>query len=46
MKKKLTSYPRSDCDYLPENQFEEATEILNNLRGLAEEKNKLFCATS
>ncbi len=40
--KKLTSYPRSDCDYLPENQFEEATEILNNLRGLAEEKISYF----
>ncbi len=29
--KKLTSYPRSDCDYLPENQFEDSRTILANL---------------
>ena len=29
--KKLTSYPRSDCDYLPENQIAEAAAILKNL---------------
>ena len=29
--KKLTSYPRSDCDYLPENQFGDAEAILKNL---------------
>jgi len=29
--KKLTSYPRSDCDYLPENQLAEAAAILKNL---------------
>ena len=29
--KKLTSYPRSDCDYLPENQLGDAAEILKNL---------------
>lgn len=29
--KKLTSYPRSDCDYLPENQLGEAAAILKNL---------------
>ena len=29
--KKLTSYPRSDCDYLPENQFGDAAAILKNL---------------
>lgn len=28
---KLTSYPRSDCDYLPENQLCDATLILDNL---------------
>ncbi|WP_196607222.1 DNA topoisomerase III [Pectinatus frisingensis] len=32
--KKLTTYPRSDCDYLPENQFAEAPEILNNLKSI------------
>ena len=29
--KKLTSYPRSDCTYLPENQFQDAKEILAHL---------------
>lgn len=29
--KKLTSYPRSDCDYLPENQLSDVSEILQNL---------------
>ncbi|WP_313971770.1 DNA topoisomerase III [uncultured Selenomonas sp.] len=29
--KKLTSYPRSDCDYLPENQLSDAAAILKNL---------------
>ena len=29
--KKLTSYPRSDCDYLPENQLGDAAAILKNL---------------
>ena len=28
---KLTSYPRSDCDYLPENQLMEAEKILSHL---------------
>ena len=32
--KKLTTYPRSDCEYLPENQYEEAVEILEHLREL------------
>lgn len=30
----MTTYPRSDCEYLPENQFEESTEILAHLREL------------
>lgn len=29
--KKLTTYPRSDCDYLPENQFNDAINILKNV---------------
>ena len=32
--KKLTSYPRSDCEYLPTTQFKDAQKILNNLKGL------------
>lgn len=30
--KKLTTYPRSDCDFLPESQWADAPAILNNLR--------------
>lgn len=33
---KLTTYPRSDCDFLPENQFSDAAEILQNLQGVEE----------
>ena len=29
--KKLTTYPRSDCEYLPTNQFSDAKTILRNL---------------
>ena len=29
--KKLTTYPRSDCEYLPVNQFDDRTAILHNL---------------
>lgn len=29
--KKLTTYPRSDCDYLPTNQFEDRHAIIQNL---------------
>ena len=29
--KKLTTYPRSDCEYLPTNQLSDATAILKNL---------------
>ncbi|MBY0379138.1 MAG: DNA topoisomerase 3 [Burkholderiales bacterium] len=28
---KLTTYPRTDCQYLPESQFQDATNILNKL---------------
>lgn len=31
---KLTTYPRSDCDYLPENQFEGAAGVLRTLSGI------------
>lgn len=30
--KKYTSYPRSDCDYLPENQWTDASKIISNLK--------------
>lgn len=30
--KKLTTYPRSDCNYLPEEQFSDADVILENLK--------------
>lgn len=33
--KKLTTYPRSDCEFLPESQKEDAGPILKNLSGLA-----------
>ncbi|MDR3589570.1 MAG: DNA topoisomerase 3 [Negativicutes bacterium] len=33
--KKLTSYPRSDCDFLPESQQADAAVILGNLSGAA-----------
>ena len=33
--KKLTSYPRSDCDYLPENQFADRDVILDNFAALS-----------
>lgn len=33
--KKLTTYPRSDCEYLPESQQDDAVTILGNLGGLA-----------
>ena len=32
--KKLTTYPRSDCEYVPENQFGDAQEILEHLKDL------------
>lgn len=32
--KKFTTYPRSDCDYLPENQFSEAAMVLGNLQDI------------
>ena len=36
--KKLTTYPRSDCDYLPESQMADAAVILENLRGGKQEE--------
>ena len=36
--KKLTTYPRSDCEYLPENQFADVSEILGHLKTLPNEE--------
>ncbi|MDF2634551.1 MAG: topoisomerase [Pelosinus sp.] len=36
--KKLTSYPRSDCDFLPESQKADATVILTNLGNCQQEE--------
>lgn len=33
--KKLTTYPRSDCDYLPTNQLADVPQILDNLLSLS-----------
>ncbi|BAL83104.1 putative DNA topoisomerase 3 [Selenomonas ruminantium subsp. lactilytica TAM6421] len=33
--KKLTTYPRSDCAYLPENQLADVDEIMENLAGIS-----------
>ncbi|MGM9580798.1 MAG: DNA topoisomerase III [Anaerovibrio sp.] len=35
---KLTTYPRSDCEYLPTNQFKDSAVILQNFQGLAHEQ--------
>ena len=35
VRKKLTTYPRSDCEYLPENQFADSKEILGHLKALS-----------
>ena len=35
--KKLTTYPRSDCEYLPENQMADIDVILGNLKKLSED---------
>ena len=36
--KKLTTYPRSDCEYLPTNQHGDAMEIISNLSLTGDEK--------
>ncbi|MCR5176743.1 MAG: DNA topoisomerase 3 [Anaerovibrio sp.] len=36
--RKLTTYPRSDCEYLPSNQFKDGQAILNNLKGFGDER--------
>lgn len=36
--KKLTTYPRSDCEYLPQNQFKDAASILKNLQSFGNQQ--------
>lgn len=36
--RKLTTYPRSDCDYLPENQRKDSAQILKNLGSMGNEQ--------
>ena len=36
--KKLTTYPRSDCSYLPPNQHKDASKILSNMKVINNEK--------
>lgn len=35
--KKLSTYPRSDCEYLPESQLEDVSVIFNNLKSHSDE---------
>lgn len=35
--RKLTTYPRSDCEYLPTNQFKDSQSILTNLQGCGDD---------
>ncbi len=42
--KKLTSYPRSDCEYLPVVQIKDAPLILKNLSGVSNERLKNLAA--
>ncbi len=39
--KKLTTYPRSDCDYLPTNQLADVPIILKNLQGVSVELSQI-----
>jgi len=36
--RKLTTYPRSDCEYLPTNQFKDSGAILKHLQSFGDEK--------
>ena len=42
--KKFTTYPRSDCDYLPENQYAEAASVISNLKGIEKDGLNLIAA--
>lgn len=42
--KKYTTYPRSDCDYLPENQYAEAGHVISNLNAIEKDGLNLIAA--
>ncbi|MCR5558847.1 MAG: DNA topoisomerase 3 [Schwartzia sp.] len=42
--KKLTTYPRSDCEYLPKNQIPASKAILKNLTGIDDEQLQAWAA--
>lgn len=42
--KKLTTYPRSDCEYLPTNQLSDIGSIMNNLKNISDEMYQLIQA--
>lgn len=44
--KKLTTYPRSDCEFLPESQRSDAGAILENLRTIKQEDLALWAANA
>jgi DNA topoisomerase-3 len=44
--KKLTTYPRSDCEFLPEAQQPDAAEILENLRNIRQENLAAWAGTA
>ncbi len=44
--RKLTTYPRSDCEYLPTNQFKDSKGILQNLQGCGEESLAAWAASA
>ena len=44
--KKLTSYPRSDCQYLPENLFSDSENIFKNLSHMVANSELVKLATS
>ena len=41
---KLTTYPRSDCEYLPTNQLSDAAAVIKNIEGISEEHLDEFAA--
>ena len=41
---KLTTYPRSDCEYLPTNQLSDAAAVIRNIEGISEEHLNEFAA--
>ena len=44
--RKLTTYPRSDCEFLPQNQYGDAKIILRNLTGCGDEQLQTWASNS